>query len=61
MRREDKGHRFVIADAETEDNMIESHLNNAEQFTEILQDPTEEYIIQLKTGLTKVEGKVNWM
>ena len=48
IRSEDKGHRFVVADAETEDNLIENHLKNEEQFVETDEDKTEEHIAKIK-------------
>ena len=39
IRMEDKGHRFVIADAISEDTMIEDKLKNVEQYTEVDNAP----------------------
>ena len=43
VRREDKGYRFVIADAETEDKLIEDRLKDQESFKETEESPLEEY------------------
>ena len=42
MRFEDKGHRFVINDGATEDELLENDLTNPEYFTEPVNDHTED-------------------
>ena len=43
IRKEDKGHRFVIVDGEEEDKQIEEELQKPDQYEEIESDPTEQY------------------
>ena len=43
IRREDKGHRFVVEDAVTEDNKIIEELSNPVYYTETEDDPMDTY------------------
>ena len=49
IRLEDKGPRFVIADGDTEDKMIEKDLQNVNQFRAIDDDPKDDYEKEIKT------------
>ena len=44
VRTEDKGNRYVIEDAETEDRLIENHLQNPNQYTELDESPMDEHV-----------------
>ena len=57
IRREDKGSRFVIADGEEEDKMIEEDLQNETNFTEIPSDPKEEHIEKLKEWIREYKDE----
>ena len=57
IRREDKGSRFVIADGEEEDKMIEEDLQNETNFTEIPSDPKEEHIEKLKEWIREFKDE----
>ena len=48
IRLEDKGPRFVIADGDKEDEMIENDLLNQNQFVSLQDDPKEEYIEKIR-------------
>ena len=43
VRLEDKGSRFVIADAASEDDKLQSDLGNVTQYTEVDDDPIEQF------------------
>ena len=49
IRREDKGPRFVIEDAATEDNRIIEELSNPVFYTETDDNPTEGFIREIKS------------
>ena len=57
IRREDKGSRFVIADGNEEDRMIEQDLQNEVNFTEIPHDPREEHIDKLKQWIMEFKNE----
>ena len=57
IRLEDKGPRFVIADGDQEDEMIENDLRNENQFTELPADPKEEYRNKLVNWTRKFEDE----
>ena len=42
VRFEDKGHRFVVVDSATEDELLENDLKNPVYYTELPNDPSEE-------------------
>ena len=48
IRREDKGHRFVIADGDAEDELIEDGLKNRERFDEVDESPLEDYNVKIE-------------
>ena len=48
VRREDKGPRFVIEDAEAEDNRINDELSNNTYYNEREDDPKEDFIDEIK-------------
>ena len=48
VRREDKGGRFVIADGDQEDALIEVGLKNRERFAERNDSPLEEYVERIE-------------
>ena len=48
VRMEDKGSRFVIEDAVTEDNQIAENLSNPIHFRETANNPLDEYIQEIK-------------
>ena len=48
IRREDKGPRYVIQDAEVEDGKILDELSNETYYTEVEEDPKEDFIDQIK-------------
>ena len=43
VRLEDKGSRFVIADAASEDDKLQSDLGNVTQYSEVMNDPIEPF------------------
>ena len=48
IRREDKGHRFVIADGDLEDELIEEGLKNRERFEECAENPMEDFNVKIE-------------
>ena len=48
VRKEDKGGRFCIVDGDTEDQLMETDLNNEVHYKEIDNDPTEDFIEEVK-------------
>ena len=48
IRREDKGHRFVIVDGDQEDEMIEEGLKNRERFEEVDENPMEDFNVKIE-------------
>ena len=59
MRKEDKGPRFVIEDADAEDERINAELSNDTYYTQVNDDPKEQFIEDIKawadTALEKGE------
>ena len=49
IRREDKGPRFVIEDADNEDERIQSELSNNTYYSEVNDDPKEDFINDIKS------------
>ena len=49
IRREDKGPRFVIEDADKEDERIQSELSNNTYYSEVNDDPKEDFINDIKS------------
>ena len=57
VRREDKGHRFVITDSETEDQQIQDELGNVTYYNEVEEDPTENFKQRINNWVAKGSDK----